>query len=204
MILVYDPEGRFVRTVGEIDGEGLFERPTSIAIDQKAGRLYVLDSERYTLFVLDLEGHVLARVGSVDATGFNKRTASNELGQFENPQALLIHDDELIVLDATRVQIFDLMGKFQEEFEISNCTDLSEDPPPGLFMDSANRIYVSDPGGGTVQVYSHEGRFLRAFGRPGVRMGEFDAPTGMWADSSGRVYIVDARRIQVFQLSVPK
>lgn len=205
VVLVYDPDGKYVRTIGNVGSEGLFEHPTGIAIDRKAGHLYILDPPRHVLFILDLEGKVLARVGTVDElSGFSLRSGSTEPGRFKDPKAVLIHNDELIVLDATRIHIFDLQGKFLEEFKVLSSADLHKDSVPGLFMDAENRIYISDPRSGTIRMHSHDGQFLRAFGRPGLRMGEFDVPTGMWADSTGRVYIVDARRIQIFKLKGPK
>lgn len=206
LVLVYDSEGRYVRSVGSIGDEGLFESPAGIAIDRHTGLLYVLDPPHHVLFILDHDGKVLARVGSADGTGsgFSTRAGGNQPGQFKDPQAVLVHNDELIVLDDTRVHILDLHGKFLKEFKISFSADLAKGPPPGVFMDADNRIYVSDPGSGTIRMYDHDGKFLRAFGRPGVRMGEFNEPAGMWADSTGRVYIVDVRRIQVFQFKGPK
>ncbi len=52
-VLVYDSEGTFVRSIGSFGDEGLFEHPTGIAIDGKAGRLFVLDPPRHMLFILD-------------------------------------------------------------------------------------------------------------------------------------------------------
>ena len=204
-VLVYDSEGRFVRTLGSVEDEGLFQRPTAIAIDRKAGHLYILDPPRHVLFILDMEGKVLARIGTIDgASGFSTRGGSTEPGRFNAPEAVLIHNDEVLVLDGARVHILDLQGKFLKEFKISDSTEIHRGLAPGLFMDSENHIYVSDSGSGTVRMYNHDGQFLRAFGRPGLRMGEFNAPAGMWADSTGRVYIVDARRIQVFQFKGSK
>ena len=192
VVLVYDSEGRFVRTIGRFGDEGLFERPTAIAIDRKSGHLYILDPPRHVLFIVDLEGKVLARVGATDAaSGFSTRVGSAEPGRFENPKAVLVHKDELIVLDGRRIHVLDLQGRFLKEFRISNRADFRTG---GLFMDLEDHIYVSDSGGSTVRMYDHDGQFLRVLGRPGNRMGEFNAPAGMWADSIGRIYIVDARR----------
>lgn len=206
MVFVYDSQGSFSRTIGSFDGEGLFEHPTGIAIDCKAGRLYVLDPPRHILFILDLDGHVLARVGTIDGTGagFSRRAGSSEPGKFNDPQAVSVHNDELIVLDGTRVHILNLQGRFLKEFRILSSGVLPAGPTPGLFMDNENHIYVGDPGSGTIRVYNHDGLLLRVLGRPGPRMGEFNAPAGMWADSTGRVYIVDAHRIQIFQFSGTK
>ena len=200
VVLVYDSGGEFVRTIGTYGDEGIFERPTGIAIDGKMGNLYVVDPQRHMLFILDLKGYVVASIGTRGG-GFSSRTGSTEPGGFQYPQSVLVHNDELIVLDATRIHILTLQGKFLKEFKITNSADWRAGPSPGLFTDAQNHIYLSDPGSGTVREYSHDGQLLGEFGRPGVGMGEFIAPTGMWADSTGRVYIADSHRIQVFQLS---
>ena len=167
-VLVYDSEGTFVRTIGSFGDEGLFEHPTGIAIDGKAGRLFVLDPPRHMLFILDLQGKVVARVGTDDESGagFSSRIGSTEPGRFKDPKAVLVHNDELIVLDGTRIHILDLQGKFLKEFKISSGGELTKGPAPGLFMDAENRIYVSDPGTGISSDVRPRGGFLRAFGRP--------------------------------------
>ena len=206
IVLVYDCEGKYLRMIGSLDGEGILDHPSSIAIDTKTGSLYVLDPPRHVLVILDLNGNMRAHVGSTDVNGegFSSRTGSTAPGRFSDPKTVLVHNNELLVLDSTRVHILDLQGKFLKEFKIPSSASLPNQPSPGLFMDEDNRIYISDPGSGTVRVYNHDGQFLRAFGRPGVRMGEFNTPSGMWADSTGRVYIVDARRVQIFRFSARK
>jgi sugar lactone lactonase YvrE len=203
MILVYDSEGRFLHAIGSSGDEGLFERPSALAIDSKAGRLYILDPPRHLLFIFDLKGNVLARIGAANVAGFSSRVGSTEPGKFSDPKAVFVHNDELLVLDSTRVQILDLQGNFLKEFKVSSG-GLPNGPSPGLFMDDKNHIYISDPGSGIVRVYDHDGNFQQAFGRPGTRMGEFYAPAGMWADSTALVYIVDARRVQIFRFTSHK
>ncbi len=70
----------------------------------------------------------------------------------------MVHNDELIVLDGTRIHILDLQGKFLKEFQISSSGELAKGPAPGLFMDAENRIYVSDPRTGIIRMYDHDGR----------------------------------------------
>lgn len=205
VILVYDSAGEFVRTIGTYGDEGIFEFPLGLAIDGKTGNLYVVDPQRHMLFILDLKGHVLASIGSSRESGFSTRTGrSTEPGEFQFPQSVLVNNDELIVLDATRIHILTLQGKFVKEFKITNSVDWHTGPVPGLFVDSQNHIYVSDPGSGTIREYDHDGQLLGAFGRPGVRLGEFIAPAGMWTDSTGCVYIADSHRVQVYQWSGKK
>ena len=121
-------------------------------------------------------------------------------GGFEFPQSVLVHNGELIVLDAERIHILDLQGKFLSEFKVANSADWRQGPLSGLFMDAGNHIFVSDPSSETVREYSHDGQLLGALGRPGLGLGEFSAVAGMWADETDRVYMVDAHRIQIFRI----
>ncbi len=203
VILVYDSNGEFVRTIGTYGDEGMLERPSGIAIDAKAGHLYVVDPPSHTLFIFDLKGDLLARIEPKKG-GFSSRTGSTEPGGFRFPQSILVHNDELVVLDASRIHILTLQGKFLNEFKVTNGADWRVGPVPGLFMDPENHIYVSDPGSGIVREYGHDGQLLNAFGGPGTGLGEFNGLAGMWADSAGRVYIADAHRVQIFQLSGTK
>jgi DNA-binding beta-propeller fold protein YncE len=202
-ILVYDSAGEFVRTMGNYGDEGLFENPCGMAIDRKAGHLYVADPPRHAVIILDLKGYLVARVETKEA-GFSSRTGSTQPGGFQFPQSVLVHNDELVVLDATRIHILTLQGKFLKEFKVTNSADWNDGPVPGLFMDAENHIYVSDPSSGMIREYSHDGQLLSTFGQPGIEMGQFNALAGMWADPAGRVYIADTDRVQIFQLSGTK
>ena len=60
-----------MRTIGALKGgEGYFKRPTGIAVDSAAQRIYVTDTLRDKVFVLDMQGNVLQSIGdSGDAEG---------------------------------------------------------------------------------------------------------------------------------------
>ena len=60
MIFVFEPSGKFLRAIGSLKGgEGYFKRPTGIAVDSAAQRIYVTDTLRDQVFVLDMQGNVL-------------------------------------------------------------------------------------------------------------------------------------------------
>src|SRR5208283_5772322 len=63
-IFVFEPSGKFERTIGSLKyGEGYFKRPTGIAVDSAAQRIYVSDTLRNQIFEMDLQGSVLKRIG---------------------------------------------------------------------------------------------------------------------------------------------
>ena len=60
MIFVFEPSGKFLRVIGSLKGgEGYFKRPTGIAVDSAAQRIYVTDTLRDQVFILDMQGKVL-------------------------------------------------------------------------------------------------------------------------------------------------
>src|SRR6266568_3742620 len=108
-IFVFSPEGKFERAIGSLrGGEGYFKRPTGIAVDLKAERIYVSDTVRHKVFALDMKGNVLAVWGE---------NGSGPL-QFNYPTELRIAGDELLVVDAMnfRVQRLGFDGKFKGSF----------------------------------------------------------------------------------------
>jgi len=199
LIFVYDSAGLFLRTLGSWGEEGPFHHPAGIAIDPHGGRLYVVDPPIHTLFIFDLKGTLLTRV-EPKGGAFSERKGSPAPGEFQYPRFVLVHNNELVVRDAARIHILDLQGKVLKEFPVPANPEQSKRPVPGLFMDKENHIFVGDAATMTVLEYSHDGKLLDAFGRPGLEAGEFSLMAGMWADPGGRVYIIDGNRIQIFKM----
>lgn len=201
MVFVYNSEGRFLRYIGNWKGEGLYQGPTGIAIDRKAGHLYLIDTPIHRLFILDLQGNVLQETA---LARFGNRNDSTSPEEFKYPVSVAVHNDEIFILDAygVRLQILDLQGKFRKQFFVSSQVNALGRAAPGLCVDDDGNIYVTDTVRGTVRAYNHNGKLLGAFGRPGSRVGEFNLPVGIWADSQGRIYVADSAnlRLQVFQL----
>lgn len=207
MVLVYDQYGRFLHYIGQFHGENMYQRPTGIAIDRKAGRLYLADGPRHLIFMLDLLGNELTRVGK-------KREKSREgglkirhdmgPGDFSDPTDIAVGDHEVVVLDSngTRVRIMDLACNLIGGFSIVRAAG---EQAGGVGTDKKGDIYVSYVTTSEIKVYSHDGNVLGSFGRPGFRMGEFYSPTGLWIDAAEQIHVVDTEnaRVQLFQLTPP-
>jgi sugar lactone lactonase YvrE len=191
MILVYDHLGRFRHYLGKIKGEAYFERPEGIAVDGPSSRIYVADTARNAVFVLDLRGAVMGSFGDA------------QRGEFNKPTSVVFAGGQLFVLDSygSRVQVLDVQGNLLRQVKTPND---NHSPPDhaGLAIDSAGNLYLSDEVEGKVRVYSQGGKLVGAFGRPGSKTGEFSRPLGIWADARDRIYVADSnnRRVQVFQL----
>ena len=202
LVDVYDPHGTFIRYIGKIDDESLFDFPTGIAIDRKSGRMYLLDTTRNVLILLDLQGHILKRVG--------RRTTDEVPVGFSYPTEVAVSDKELMVLDASgsRIQIFDLDGKLLRQF--NTFTSTASGIPElrvemGLAVDGKGNIYLSNIRDSGVRVFTGEGKILNSFGVRGTRAGEFNHPAGVCIqDNKLLVADTDNRRVEVFKIKVPE
>lgn len=194
-VLVYDPQGRFLRSLGSYRGESILQTPTGIAIDRSAGILYVLDSPANELLIFDLQGRILNRVGS--------RRSRKDPDAFEYPTEIALRDHQLAILDSygSRIQVLDLQGNCLHEFRVRTLRRPPFVNEIGLAMDRAGNIYVSNLDGTDVQVYRQDGRPLGLVGKYGIGVQQFRVPSGLWIDSEDHIFVADTRnsRVQVFQ-----
>jgi len=191
-VLVYDSRGRFRRYLGKVEGgETYFQAPVGIAIDAATGHIYVCDSRRHMILMLDKKAHILGH--------FGRRWGGKGPGDFRYPSRIVIAGDELFVLDAgnSRLQVLDLSGHFRREIKLP---EVSADD--GLALDKEKNIYVSDVQLNVINVLNRDGQFLYKFGRGGAKPGEFSEPSGLWIESENRLYVADAKnhRVQLFQI----
>jgi len=191
-ILVFQPSGKFRRYIGNREGERLFNRPSGIAIDTTSGHIYVADPPRNTVVILNAEGKILSKIGT---TGGGEGP-----GQFLAPTDVMIHNDELFVLDSQnyRIQVFDLAGNFHASIHPE-----SMQPSQSLFIDSRGRIYLDGPQD-TMQVFEQDGGLVFQFGDSGTRYGQFKEPGGIWIDGQDRIYVADTgnHRVQSFEWGI--
>ncbi len=209
MVLVFDQYGRFVRYIGNIHGENEYQRPTGIAIDRKAGHLYLVDTPRHLVFMLDLEGNVLktaGKQGEDTSTGGLKRRQDTGPREFNKPTEIALGDSKIAVLDmgGTRVQIMDLACNLRRSFMVLNVPYHEVDSGNGLAIGQHGNIYISYVGTSEIRMYHPNGALLATFGQAGPKTGEFSAPQGLWIDGRNRIYVADTAnlRIQLFQLDI--
>jgi len=192
VILVYAPNGKFLRYLGKVGGdEPYFASPSGIAIDPEAHHIYVCDPPRHMVILLDKQGHVLGH--------FGKRRGGKEPGEFRLPTRISIFGREVVVLDSgnSRLEILDLDGQYRREIKIP---ELSMET--GLAIDRQRKIYVGNLTLDAIDVFALDGKFLYRFGTLGSGPGEFNRPCGIWVDSQSRLYVTDMRneRVEMFQL----
>lgn len=190
-IAVYAADGTFTRYIGNFKDEGLFDKPESIAIDPATGHIYVADSERGFVVILDPTGQIFAEIG--------KRRGGDGPGEFREPTAIAIYKQNLFVFDKhdNRIQILDLEGHFQRQFMLD---DVGKRVVHGIAFDAQGRLYVSV--GYRVEVFDQDGKSLLDFGPSRDAQQEILMPGGICIDAKNRAYVIDLLRprIQVFQV----
>lgn len=194
-ILVYDSEGRYLRQLGTVHGEAMFQQPTGIALDRATGHLYVLDSPSDELVLLDLEGNVLARAGG------RRRYAGVSL---DHPTEIAVGADVVVVLDRSgfRIQLLDLDCGPLSQFTISDASRRPRTPELALAVDGAGNVYVSTMlGSPELRVYQHDGELIDSLGKSYRTNRRLSALSGAWIDSAGRIYLADpgSSRVLVFE-----
>jgi len=170
VIIVFDNQDRFVRTLGQ---PGQF-RPVDVAIS--GDRLYVSDIKNQKIHVLDKKsGETLLTFGE-PGTGE---------GQMAHPMNLAIGPDgTLFMTDTTnfRVQQFTADGEFIRQIGSVGTSYGQFARPKGISIDREGRVYVVDAAFQNVQIFNDEGQTLMFFGGAGEQRDSFSLPTVVKVD----------------------
>jgi DNA-binding beta-propeller fold protein YncE len=164
--------------------------PMGIAVSDDGARVYVADHLQLAVFVFDLAGRRVSRLGQ------------EPLGR---PLGLAIDGDGRVwVVEQARrgVSVFAPDGR-----RLGFIGHPTLERPAGIALDRGRRrLYVADAGtlgsaAHTVKVFDWDGALLGAIGRDkGDGPGQFLFPTYVAVDRDGRLYVTDTlnARVQVF------
>lgn len=161
-------------------GEAALLVPINVAADDD-GTLYVTDTKRGQVLTFTETGGYLGAMGKTDEM---------------KPCGVAISGDRLYVSDLKNscVRVY---AKATRELLFTIPRDPKDEKarlfsPTNIAIGPEGRLYVSDSGGFTLQVYDAEGNHLRGLGEQGVEPGRFVRPKGIGVDHNGLTYIVDA------------
>ena len=191
-IYVFDQRGRFLRNIDGIGADARMQRPTGMALDRVARRIYITDTLRHQLLVLGMDGSLIRAIGA----------RGSGPGEFNYPTAVTLSEGKVLVVDAMnfRIQTFTPEGQFVNAFGQLGSQSGTLNRPKGIAADTDGNIYVVDALFETVQVFDANGRLLYYFGSTGAEPGQFHLPSGIAIDERNRIYVADSqnRRVQVF------
>lgn len=201
IILVYDRDGKFLRTLA---GPSFFTRLVSVTVDKNGDRAYAVDiggstskPEEHRVRVFD------ARTGK-HLFDFGKRGTGP--GEFNLPRDVAIgKDNKLYVVDGGnfRIQIFDHDGNYIKSFGKIGKKPGNLGRPKEIETDAAGNVYVIDSAFANLQIFNPDGELLMFIGSRSEDDGpaRFLLPEGIAVDEDGRIYVVDQwyRKLEVFR-----
>jgi len=170
LVVVFDREDRFVRTLGE---PGAF-RPVGIAV--AAGQLYISDIEHHQVLILDkMTGSVLSKFGR----------PGSQAGELYQPTNIALAADGSVLVSDTgnfRIQKFTAAGRFVRSYGEIGTAPGKFARPKGVAIDHAGRMYVVDAAFENLQVLDPEGVPLLYFGAPGNARDSINLPAAVTVD----------------------
>lgn len=188
-VFVFDAAQRRVSYLGGDAGLGP-KMPLDVEVDS-GDRIFVADVGLRSVLVYGA-GDKLESVIS------NSETLLNPAGLAldEARGRLYVLDSQahqVAVVDLSTLQI---VGRFGERGEGAGKLNY----PAGIATDAEGRIYVSDTGSCTIQIFSPDYQPVGEFGGQGVSPSQFTRPKQIAIDSEGHVYVIDAafNNFQIF------
>ncbi len=193
-------DGELVDTFGSsggptegFDGLGLFFGPRSIVL-LGDDRILVTDTGNHRMQVLDKAGVFLQQIGSF----------GNQLGQMNEPVGIAQGPDGSIFLADTwngRIQQFMPELFAINEWPVTAWEGTSINNKPYTAVDSAGRVYVTDPEGYRVLIFDAAGNYIGRFGSFGADSANFGLPNGIAIDAQDNVYIADAGNNRILKFA---
>lgn len=193
----FTSDGYFVTRWGRYGtGEGEFDNPDRIAVDNKNGFLYVTDKGNKRVQKFTRDGIFVDQWGGAAVEG-------GGTGRFRRPKGIAVDSNGYVYVSDSEfhsVQKFTQDGEFVSKWGQKGTGNGYFDAPLGITAGSNDHIYVADSENHRIQKFTSEGVFVTAWGREGEDPGEFRFPRGVAADNEGFVYVADERnnRIQKF------
>ena len=173
-LIKFTPDGKFVNEWKGPDAG--FYGPRDIALGPNK-QLYVVDQGRTRVARFDPETESFSPVWG---------TPGGAEAQFNEPTGIAIGDGLVFVVDFgnSRIQIFDLEGRFVRQFDVAVWEKASGQYPDAVFDEQAHRLYVTS--GRTNEVLS--------FDLNGNRLDNIAMPGGERLDNPSAVSILEANK----------
>lgn len=177
--------------VSKFDGRTKgFWGPRDLIIDNR-GDIYVVDTGHCMVKKFNRRGNLVSQWG--------KRGDGD--GEFREPIGIALDSQGLIYIADTlnqRIQVFDSKGVFKKKWVVYAWYGEKIKEP---YIDiKGNSLYLTDSSQARILEYSLDGKFLKAWGKPGKGSGRFNCPIGIVIDKENYIYISDTfnHRIQKF------
>jgi hypothetical protein len=172
-VLVFDRQGRFLRSWGE----GLISDAHMICITPD-DQVLLVDRDAHQILAFDILGKLLFKLG--------KQHCPNQ--PFNHPTDIAVASNgDFYVSDgygASKVHWFGPNGEAKGCWGTRGQGPGEFATPHGIWVLSDGRVLVGDRENNRIQIFSPEGRFLTAWG-------DLYRPMDIWSDNEGHIYVSD-------------
>ncbi|MEZ4589894.1 MAG: TIGR03663 family protein [Chloroflexota bacterium] len=178
-------------------GLGLFFGPRDMAIVND-DRVLVTDTGHHRVQIMDAQGNFIGQLGA----GNDQFGAA--LGQFYEPVGVATGPDGFVYVADTwngRIQQFtsDLIPVNEWLLDTGWPANTSVNNKPYLAVDSAGRVYVTDPEAARVLIFDQLGNYIGKFGQFGTDANSLNLINGIFIDGQDNIYVVDAGNNRVLK-----
>lgn len=168
-------------------GDANLVRPTGLAFDADARRVYVADTGAHDVKVYSDSGDLLRVIGVPGDNG-------DVPGELNAPLHIELSADKAYVTDALNASI--------QVFSASDGEPLAPIGRRGLFVgnlvrpkgittDTSGNVYVVESYYDHLLIFDEDGQFLLPLGGTGQGTGQFFLPAGAWSDEDDRIFVAD-------------
>jgi DNA-binding beta-propeller fold protein YncE len=164
----------------------LFLKPHGIAVDGAGKTIYVTDTIRRAVLVLDPENGTYRSLGSPV-----KWTSPFGLALDEENGLLAVADGDRVYLISTASQ--SVVKTIGTKKDIERAVAAAFDPRRKL-------VYMADTKKSEISAYDYDGNRVSTIARYGIKEGEVYMPSSLAVDQAGDIYVLDAFnwRVQIF------
>ena len=167
-VLVFDRAGNYLRTWGH----GLFSLPHGCRIDPH-GNVWLTDVGRHQVFKYAPDGKLLATWGV-------KNTPGNDAAHFNQPADVAFGPKgDVYIADGygnARIVHLDAQGRYRNAWGRLGSALGEFHLVHSVAVDASGRVYVVDRDNARIQVFTPEGKFLKAWKHIGHPFGLFLTP----------------------------
>src|ERR1700730_12086145 len=178
MVMVIDPQGKFLRSWGE----HTFSSAHGLRV-LRDGFIWITDKTGDQVFKFSPDGELLMTLGKKGVAGDNNCTDT-----LNGPSDVVIgKNGDIFVSDGestnTRVVKFSKDGKFINCWGTKSSGPGELNLPHNIAMDSEGRLYVADRSNKRIQVFDQDGKYLD-------QMTQFGAPASIFITKDDVLYVV--------------
>jgi DNA-binding beta-propeller fold protein YncE len=185
-VVVFNPEGRFLRSFGG----GLFVQPHGLYLDS-AANVWVTDvngkdGKGHQVLKFSNDGTLLMRLGKAGVAG-------SGADAFNQPSAVVVAPNgDIFVADGhlgddsnARVVKFSKDGKFIKTWGRKGTGPGEFDGPHCIAMDSRGRLLVCDRSNNRIEIFDQDGNFLEQWK-------QFGRPSGIFINAADTMFVIDS------------